>query len=169
MTCRILKYGDPLLHEPASRVADGDPDLSAMIDELVSTMYAAPGVGLAAPQIGVAKRVFAVDVSAGRSPGDLLVLVNPEYVHREGLLLEVEGCLSVPGFQATVARAATVRVRGLDRAGEVTTVQAQGLLARALQHEMDHLNGVLFIDRLRPIRRKLILRRIDRLQRAGRW
>jgi peptide deformylase len=132
-------------------------------------MRAAAGVGLAAPQVGVSERVFVVDTSFGRRPGEVLVLVNPEFERREGMQLEEEGCLSVPGFHATVARPASVRIRGLSRSGEPVVMDATGLLARALQHEMDHLDGVLFVDRLRPIRSRHILRRVAALQRRGAW
>jgi peptide deformylase len=132
-------------------------------------MHAAPGVGIAAPQVGVAWRVFAIDLSVGRSARDLMVFVNPTFVEREGLQLEEEGCLSVPGFNATVPRPARVVVRGLDRHGDEQTVEGSGLLARALQHEMDHLDGRLFVDRLKALRRRDIVRRVRRLAAQGRW
>jgi peptide deformylase len=165
----ILRYGAPALHERAVPIDAADPELPALVADLVDTMRAAAGVGLAAPQVGVGKRLFVIDLSSGQRPGDLLVLLNPEFLSREGLQLEEEGCLSVPGFQATVARPLSVTVRGLDGDGHSRTVAATGLLARALQHEMDHLDGVLFIDRLRPIRRRLILRRIEARRRRGDW
>jgi peptide deformylase len=140
-----------------------------LIDDLIETMHRAPGVGLAAPQIGVNRRVFVVDLSVGQRPMDLIVLVNPEFSEREGLQLEEEGCLSVPGFNATVPRPARAVVRGLDRDGCAVAVEGQGLLARALQHEIDHLAGRLFVDRVRPVRRRLIEREIRRLRDRGRW
>jgi peptide deformylase len=132
-------------------------------------MYAAPGIGLAAPQIGVPLRIFVVDVSVGRNAADLLTFVNPEFVEREGMQLEEEGCLSVPGFNATVARPARAVVKGLDRDGNERVVEGTGLLARAFQHEMDHLDGTLFVDRLRGLQKDLIVRRIKKLSRTGKW
>jgi peptide deformylase len=165
----IVKYGTVTLHRPASRVEELTPELRSLIDDMIETMYAAPGVGLAAPQVGVPSRLFVVDTSVGRNAADLMVFVNPEFVEREGLQLEEEGCLSVPGFTATVARPARVVVRGLDRDGKERTVEGTGLLARAFQHEMDHLDGRLFVDHLRGIKRDLIVRKIQKLTRAGEW
>jgi peptide deformylase len=136
---------------------------------MIETMYAAPGVGLAAPQVGVLLRVFVVDVSVGRDSNGLIVMVNPQFVERDGMQLEEEGCLSVPGFNATVARASKVVVKGLDRSGTEHEHEGTGLLARAFQHEMDHLDGRLFTDRLRGIKRDLIVRKVRKLARAGRW
>jgi peptide deformylase len=132
-------------------------------------MYAAPGIGLAAPQIGVPLRVCVIDLTVGRRDGDLHVLINPEFLEREGMQLEEEGCLSLPGFTATVARPSRVVVRALNREGIERTVEGTGLLARALQHEIDHLDGLLFLDRLHGVRRDLMVRKIRKLQRAGRW
>lgn len=165
----ILKYGDELLHAPARVVESITPEIERLIDDMVETMYAAPGVGLAAPQIGVSLRIFVVDVSLGRDPDGLVVMVNPEYVTRDGMQLEDEGCLSVPGFNATVVRPSRVVVKGLDRHGAPIEREGNGLLARAFQHEMDHLDGTLFVDRLRGIKRDLIVRKIKKLSRAGRW
>ena len=165
----ILKYGDAVLHDKARTVDAITPDIDRLIDDMVETMYAAPGVGLAAPQVGVPLRLFVVDVSVGRDPNGLIVLVNPEFVERDGVQLEEEGCLSVPGFNATVVRATRAVVKGLDRHGEPRQHEGIGLLARAFQHEMDHLDGTLFVDRLRGIKRDLIVRRIHKLTRAGKW
>jgi peptide deformylase len=165
----ILRYSDPLLHEHAAPVADITPETQRLIDDMVETMYAAPGIGLAAPQIGVPQRIFVIDLSVGRASGDLIVLINPEFVDRDGTQLEEEGCLSVPGFNATVLRPARVVCRGLDRDGQERTVEGTGLLARAFQHEMDHLDGTLFVDRLRGIKRDLIVRKIQKLKRNGKW
>lgn len=169
MIRRILKYGDPVLHHPADPVGAITPEIQNLIDDMVETMYAAPGVGLAAPQIGVPLRIFVVDLSVGRTSGELLVFINPTFVAREGMQTEEEGCLSVPGFNATVVRPARAVVQGLDRDGRERTVEGTGLLARAFQHEMDHLDGTLFVDRLRGLQRDLIVRRIHKLQRAGKW
>ena len=165
----ILKYGEAPLHEAALPVAAVTPEINRLIDDMVETMYAAPGIGLAAPQIGVGLRIFVVDLSLGHDPKALIVMVNPEFVSREGMQLEDEGCLSVPGFNATVVRPERAIVKGLDRTGAEHQHEGTGLLARAFQHEMDHLDGELFVDRLRGIKRDLIIRKIRKLTRAGKW
>ena len=139
------------------------------IDDMIQTMYAAPGVGLAAPQVGVGVRIFVCDISLGRSAGELLAFINPSFVERDGMQLEEEGCLSAPGFNATVARPSRAVLKGLDRNGEEQTIEATGLLARCFQHEMDHLDGMIFIDRLRGLQKDLIVRKIKKLARAGKW
>jgi len=154
---------------PAAPVERFDADLSRLIDDMIETMYAAPGIGLAAPQIGVPLRVCVIDLTVGKRGGELLTLVNPEFVEREGMQLEDEGCLSVPGFTATVPRPARAVVRAWDREGVPRTIEGTGLLARALQHEIDHLDGKLFLDRLRGLKRELIVRRIRKLERSGKW
>ena len=165
----ILKYGDQILHEPAAAVEALTPDIDRLIGDMIETMYAAPGIGLAATQVGIGLRIFVVDLSLGRDPSGLIVMVNPEFVEREGMQLEEEGCLSVPGFNATVVRPSRVVVRGLDRSATPQEREATGLLARAFQHEIDHLDGTLFVDRLRGIKRDLIVRKIRKLSRAGKW
>jgi peptide deformylase len=165
----ILRYGDQPLHEPAREVTGFDDRLQQLIDDMVETMYAAPGIGLAAPQVGVPLRVFVVDISAGRDRKSLIVMVNPVFEAREGMQLEEEGCLSLPGFNATVVRPAKAVLRGFDREGREQSIEATGLLARAFQHEMDHLEGKVFVDRLRGIKRDLIVRRVQKLKRAGKW
>ena len=165
----ILRYGEEVLHQPAAPVTDITADIQQLIDDMIQTMYAAPGIGLAAPQIGVALRVFVVDVSVGRNPADLIVMINPEFVERDGMQLEEEGCLSIPGFNATVVRPARAVVTGLDRQERPLTIEGTGLLARAFQHEMDHLDGTVFVDRLRGIKRDVIVRKIQKLQRSGKW
>jgi peptide deformylase len=165
----ILRYGEQPLHQQAAEVTAFDDQFQRLVDDMIETMYAAPGIGLAATQVGVQLRVFVADISAGRDPHGLLVMVNPSFVEREGMQLEDEGCLSVPGFNATVVRPARVVVRGLDRDGHEQTIEATALLARAVQHEVDHLDGVVFVDRLRGIKRDLIVRRIQKLKRAGKW
>jgi peptide deformylase len=165
----ILKHGDSVLHEPARAIEALTPEIDRLVDDMIETMYAAPGVGLAAPQVGAPLRLFVVDVSLGRDPAGLLVLINPEFVERDGMQLEEEGCLSVPGFEATVVRPARVVLKGLDRRGTEQTYDGTGLLARAFQHEMDHLDGTLFVDRLRGLKRDLIVRKIRKLTRAGKW
>lgn len=165
----IVRYGEHVLHEPAGLVGELTPEIHALIDDMVETMYAAPGVGLAAPQIGVPLRIFVVDLSVGHASGDLMVFINPTFVARDGIQTEDEGCLSVPGFNATVVRPARAVVSGLDREGRERTIEGTGLLARALQHEMDHLDGTLFVDRLRGIARDVIVRKIHKLRRDGKW
>jgi peptide deformylase len=165
----IVRYGAHGLHAPAARVEVFDAALRTLVNDMVETMYAAPGVGLAAPQIGEARRIFVVDISIGRDPNGLIVLINPEFVERDGMQLEEEGCLSVPGFNATVVRPSRAVIKGLDRQGTEQRYEATGLLARAFQHEMDHLDGTLFVDRLRGIKRDMILRKIRKLSRAGKW
>jgi peptide deformylase len=165
----ILRYGERPLHQPAAEVTTFDDHLQRLIDDMIETMYAAPGIGLAATQVGVPLRVFVVDVSVGRDRKELIVMVNPQFVEREGMQLEEVGCLSVPGFNATVVRPARTVIHGLDRDGGEHKVEGKALLARAFQHEMDHLDGVVFVDRLRGIKRDLIVRKIQKLQRKGRW
>jgi peptide deformylase len=165
----ILRFGADILHQPATPVPEITPHIQQLIDDMIQTMYAAPGVGLAAPQIGVPLRIFVADISVGRNAGDLIAFVNPEFVEREGMQLEDEGCLSVPGFNATVARPSRAVLRGLDREGRAQTIEATGLLARCFQHEMDHLDGTLFVDRLRGLQKDLIVRKIRKLGRAGKW
>ena len=165
----ILRLGDSLLSEPARRVDVITPEVETLIDDMIETMYAAPGIGLAAPQVGIGLRLFVLDLSMGRDPAAMHVMINPEFIERDGMQLEEEGCLSVPGFLATVARPSRVVVKGLNRQGDEHTIEGTGLMARAIQHEVDHLNGCLFIDRLRGISRDLIVRKIKKLAKAGKW
>jgi len=165
----ILRHGARVLHEPASPVPEITPEVQRLVDDMIHTMYAAPGIGLAATQVGVGLRIFVADVSAGRNPSELLTFINPEFVEREGMQLEDEGCLSLPGFNATVARPMHVVLTGLDREGRAQRIEASGLLARCFQHEMDHLEGTIFVDRLRGLQKDLILSRIRKLSRAGKW
>jgi peptide deformylase len=165
----ILRYGEGPLHEPAADVATFDDSLQRLINDMIETMYAAPGVGLAATQVGVLLRVFVIDLSIGRNATDLIVMVNPVFVERDGTQIEEEGCLSAPGFNATVVRPRRAIVKGLDREGIAQTIEGEGLLARAFQHEMDHLDGIVFIDRLRGIKREMIVRKIQKLKKSGKW
>ena len=165
----IVKYGHPVLHAPARPVEQFDAELGRLIDDMTETMYAAPGIGLAATQIGVPLRVLVIDLSIGRQLGSLIHLVNPVYVAREGIQYEDEGCLSVPGYTARVERDAQVIVEGITRDGEPSRHEATGLLARAFQHEMDHLDGRLYVDHLRGLKRQLILRGVQKQQRQGTW
>jgi peptide deformylase len=165
----ILRYGEKGLHEPAVDVTAFDGSLHRLVDDMIETMYAAPGIGLAATQIGVPLRVFVVDLSVGRTNGQLIEMINPAFVVREGTQLEEEGCLSAPGFNATVVRPKRAVLRGLTRHGVEQTMEGTDLLARAFQHEMDHLDGTVFIDRLRGIKRELIVRKIQKLKKSGKW
>jgi len=169
MILRIVKYGDDVLRRPTAPVDDFDGSLQALIDDMVDTMYAAPGVGLAANQVGVGKRLAVIDLSVGKKPGELHVLVNPEIVERIGQQTEDEGCLSIPDFTETVVRPQRVKVRYLDRNGEPREMWGEGLMARALCHETDHLNGNLFVDHLRGFKKERILKKIQKLAKAGMW
>jgi len=169
MILPLLRYGANALHQPAAPVAEITDDIDRLITNMVETMYAAPGIGLAAPQVGVPLRIFVIDLSMGRDPNGLVTMINPEFVARDGMQLEEEGCLSVPGFNATVVRPQRAVVKGLDREGNPQQVDGEGLLARAFQHEMDHLDGMLFIDRLRGIKKEMIVRKIRKLAKAGKW
>lgn len=165
----ILRLGDSILSDPTRAVAAITPEIDRLIDDMIETMYAAPGIGLAAPQVGASLKIFVIDLSLGKDPTALHVMLNPEFVEREGMQLEEEGCLSIPGFTATVPRPKRVVVKGLNRDFEEYTIEGTGLLARALQHEVDHLNSCLFVDRLRGISRDLIVRKIKKLSKAGKW
>jgi peptide deformylase len=165
----ILRLGDSVLSEPARAVDTITPEIEILVDDMIETMYAAPGIGLAAPQVGVSLKIFVIDLSLGKDPTGLHTMINPQFIEREGMQLEEEGCLSIPGFTATVARPSRVVVEGLNRHGEKYRLEGTGLLARALQHEVDHLNSCLFVDRLRGISRDLILRKVKKLSKAGKW
>ena len=156
----ILRFGATPLHVRAAEVDELTSDTQKLIDDMIETMYAAPGIGLAAPQIGVSLRIFVIDLSVGHEPDGLMVFVNPEFVELEGMQLEEEGCLSVPGFNATVARPMRAVVKALDRTGTPRTIEGRDLLARALQHEMDHLDGKLFIDYLSPLKREMVRKKL---------
>ena len=152
---KILHYPDPVLKQKAVPVTEFDAELKQLAEDMVETMYAAPGVGLAAPQVGVLQRLIVLDCSAKDEPADLLIAVNPEVLSGEGESLEEEGCLSVPGYWACVKRQANVTMRYQDLDGSPCERQAEGLLAVGIQHEIDHLDGVLFVDRLSPLKRSM--------------
>ena len=145
----IVEVGDPVLREKARRVPNITPNVLKLLDNMAETMYDAQGVGLAAPQVGVSKRIVVIDVGDG-----LIELINPEIIHREGTEADFEGCLSIPGIRGEVKRAAKVAVKAMDRTGSVITREGDGLLARAFQHELDHLEGVLFIDKAENLSKK---------------
>lgn len=165
----IIRYGADVLHQPARPVAEITPEIVQLVDDMIQTMYAAPGVGLAATQVGVPLRIFVADISVGRNANDLITFINPEFVERNGMQLEEEGCLSVPGFNASLARPSRAVIKGLNRDGHEQVIEGTGLLARCFQHEMDHLEGTLFVDRLRGLQKDLIVRKIKKLSRAGKW
>jgi peptide deformylase len=161
----IREYPEAVLRRKAQPVVSIDAALQRLIDDMIETMYAAPGIGLAAPQVGVSLQLFVVDVSSGRDTNALMTFINPEISHTEGRVKEEEGCLSVPGVYGATPRAARVRVRGTNRAGEPVEAEGEGLLARAFQHEIDHLQGMLFFNRMGPVGRDLITRKFKRAQR----
>ena len=165
----IVKYGDPVLETPAKVVQEFDEELQKMVADMFESMYAANGVGLAAPQIGISRRVAVIDVSNGKNQEAKIVCANPEIIHFEGEQREEEGCLSVPGFRGHVARPLYVTVRAQDASGKEFEMRGEGLLARAFCHEIDHLNGILFITHLSMLKRDLIKRKISKLKKAGDW
>jgi len=165
----IVKYGHPGLHKPSETVREIDGAIHRLLDDMVETMYAAPGIGLAAPQIAVPLRVIIVDLSVGEEPGQLIKLINPEFVLREGEQRHDEGCLSVPGFGGSPVRPARVVVKGLDPDGKERTYEGTELLARAFCHEIDHIDGLLFVDRLTPLKRDLMKRKLRKKARTDDW
>jgi peptide deformylase len=165
----IVKFGDPVLDKPAAEVTSFDDELKKLIADMFESMYAARGVGLAAPQIGLSKRIAVVDVTFKEDPGGKLVLINPVIVNKEGRQRGSEGCLSIPEFREDVTRAKTVTVRAQDLSGKVFEHTGEDLLARALLHETDHLNGKLYIAHVSALKRDLIKRKIKKLVKAGEW
>lgn len=165
----IVKYGDPVLETSTKPVEKFDEDLQKLVTDMFESMYAASGVGLAAPQIGLSLRITVIDVSNGKNPEAKLVCANPEIIHAEGEQREEEGCLSVPGFRAYVARPQYVTIRAKDASGKEFEMRGEGLLARAFCHEIDHLNGVLFINHLSMLKRDMIKRKIRKMKKAGEW
>lgn len=163
----IRKYPDRVLKQKASAVTTLDGDLQKLIDDMIDTMYAAPGVGLAAPQVGVSKRLAVIDISTKGTEMPLLVLINPVFLLREGSLEFEEGCLSLPEYTAKIERAEKVVVRTTDRKGKEFEIEAEGLLAIALQHEIDHLDGLLLIDRISPIKREFFKKRYQKKIKSG--
>ena len=163
----IVKYGDPVLHSPAAPVDVVDDAIRSLLDDMVETMYAAPGIGLAAPQIGVPLRVIVIDLSVGEDPKQVIKLVNPEFVSRDGEQKHEEGCLSIPGYGGSPSRPQRVTVRGLGPDGAEKVYTGTELLARAFCHEIDHLDGLLFVDRLSPLKRDLMRRKLRKRARDG--
>ena len=169
MILKIVKYPEPVLSQPGEPVTEFDAELKKLVDDMFETMYASQGIGLAAPQVAVAKRVTVVDLSQGKDPAQKLVLVNPEVTFREGKQYEEEGCLSFPEIREKVQRAAKVRIRAQDLKGKWFEMDGEELLSRAFQHEIDHLDGMLFIFRMSSLKRDLVLRKIRKMQREGTW
>jgi peptide deformylase len=165
----IVKYGDPVLETPTKPVEAFDEEFRKLTDDMFESMYAAQGVGLAAPQIGIGLRVTVIDVTNGKNPEARLVCANPQIVHAEGEQHEEEGCLSLPGFRGRVLRPSFVTIRAQNLTGEEFEMRGEGLLARAFCHEIDHLDGILFINHLSILKRDLIKRKIRKLKKAGDW
>jgi peptide deformylase len=163
----IVRYGDPVLHATAAPVEQIDDSIRTLLADMVHTMYAAPGIGLAAPQVGVPLRVIVIDLSLGEDAKQLIQLVNPEFLEREGEQRHEEGCLSIPGYAGSPTRPARVKVRGLDREGNERVWEATELLARAFCHEIDHVDGLVFVDRLSPLKRDLMKRKLRKHAREG--
>ncbi len=165
----IVKYGDPVLEKPAETITQFDDELKKLVEDMFESMYAARGVGLAAPQIGISKRLAVVDVTFKEDPKAKLVLINPEIVNKEGRQRGTEGCLSIPEFREEVTRAQTVTIRAQDLTGKFFEHTGEDLLARAFQHETDHLHGKLYISHISALKRDLMKRKIRKLVKAGEW
>ncbi len=165
----IVKFGNPVLEKPAEKVTVFDEELKKLIEDMFESMYAARGVGLAAPQIGISRRIAVIDVTFKEDPNAKLVLVNPEVIHKEGRHAQSEGCLSIPDFRENVSRAQVATIRAQDVTGKPFEKTADDLLARAFQHETDHLNGKLYISHISALKRDLIKRKIRKLIKAGEW
>jgi peptide deformylase len=165
----IVKYGDPILEKPGAAVTKFDAALEELAEDMFASMYAAQGVGLAAPQIGLSLRLAVVDVTGGKNPEAKIVLANPEIIHAEGEVREEEGCLSIPGFRGYVMRPQFVTIRAQNGKGEPFEIRGENLLARAFCHEIDHLNGILFLQHLSMLKRDLIRRKIKKLRKQGEW
>ena len=165
----IVKYGDPILERPTPSLTKFDSSLEELTEDMFASMYAAQGVGLAAPQIGLSLRLTVIDVTGGKNPEAKIVLANPEIIHAEGEVREEEGCLSIPGFRGYVIRPQFVTVRAQNAKGESFEIRGENLLARAFCHEIDHLNGILFLQHLSMLKRDLIKRKIRKLRKQGEW
>jgi peptide deformylase len=169
MILKIVKYPEPVLQQPGEPVTEFNDELRKLAADMFETMYAEHGIGLAAQQVGVAKRLTVIDLSCGKEPEEKLVLVNPEIIAREGRQVEEEGCLSFPEIREKVPRALKVRVRAQDLDGKWFEMDGEELLSRCFQHEIDHLDGMLFIFRMSALKRDLALRKIRKMQREGTW
>ena len=169
MILTIRKYPDPILSQPSEPVTEFNAELRKLVADMFETTYASQGIGLAAPQVGVSKRLTVIDLSMGKNPVEKLVLINPEITFSEGKLYEEEGCLSFPDIREKVVRAARVRIRAQDENGKWFEMDGEDLLSRCFQHEIDHLNGMLFIFRMSALKRNLNLRKIRKMQAEGEW
>ncbi len=169
MILKIVKYPEPVLSQPGEPVTDFNPELRKLVADMFETTYASQGIGLAAPQVGVSKRLAVIDLSMGKEPKDKIVLINPEIISSNGRLYEEEGCLSFPEIREKVVRAASVRVRAQDEKGKWFEMDGDDLLSRCFQHEIDHVDGMLFIFRMSALKRDMSLRKIRKMQRDGVW
>ena len=165
----IVKYGDPVLEKPAEKVTKFDDELRKLLDDMFESMYAAHGVGLAAPQIGISRRIAVIDITFQEDPNAKLVLINPEIIHKEGRHTQPEGCLSLPEFRENVTRPRVATVRAQDAQGNWFEKTGEDLLARALQHETDHRSGKLYITHISALKRDLIKRKVRKLIKQGEW
>ena len=165
----IVKFGDPVLEKPAAPITVFDGELRKLVEDMFESMYAAHGVGLAAPQIGIAKRIAVIDVTFKEDPAAPIVLINPEIIHTEGRLTSNEGCLSLPEFREKVTRPRKVTARAQNLEGKTFEVSGEDLLARALVHETDHLNGKLYINHISALKRDMMKRKIRKLMKQGEW
>jgi peptide deformylase len=165
----VVKYPDPVLAKRGEEVTVFDAKLKKLVEEMFESMYAAQGIGLAAPQINISQRITVIDISFKKNPKDKIVLINPEILDRTGKQVEEEGCLSLPDIREKVVRAEWVRVRAQNANGEWFEIEGDELLGRCIQHEIDHLDGILFIDRLSRLKRDLVLRKIKKLIKNGEW
>ncbi len=169
MILKIEKYPSPVLSQPGEPVTEFNDELRELVANMFETTYASQGIGLAAPQVGISRRLTVIDLSVGKDPAQKLVLINPEIIEREGKLYEEEGCLSFPEIREKIQRAAKVRIRAQDEYGKWFEMDGEELLSRCMQHEVDHLDGILFIFRMSGLKRDLTLRKIRKAQREGKW
>ncbi len=169
MILKIVKYPEPVLQQPGEPVTEFNDDLRKLVADMFETTYASQGIGLAAPQVSVSKRITVIDLSGGKEAEQRLVLINPEIISTEGKQYEEEGCLSFPEIREKIVRAAKVRIRAQDENGKWFEMDGEELLARAFQHEIDHLDGIVFLFRMSPLKRSLNLRKIRKMQNDGTW
>ncbi len=169
MILKIVKYPEPILQQPGEPVTEFNGELRKLVADMFETTYASEGIGLAAPQVGVSKRVTVIDLSMGKDPAQKMVLINPEIISSEGKQYEEEGCLSFPDIREKVARAAKVHIRAQDEHGKWFEMDAEELLSRCFQHEIDHLDGIIFLLRMSALKRNLNLRKIRKMQSEGTW
>lgn len=169
MILTIVKYPEPVLEQPGEPVTEFNAELGKLVADMFETTYASQGIGLAAPQVGVSKRITVIDLSMGKDPKQKLVLINPEIILSEGRQYEEEGCLSFPDIREKIVRAAKVRIRAQDASGKWFEMDGEELLSRAFQHEIDHLDGIVFLFRMTALKRSLNLRKIRKMQKEGTW